>query len=154
MWCLRWSFRETRKKGDYGLQGPTGPQCMRFKFDLHLIVTIMSTDINNDNSVWTLILPDCETGNQVTNIHIHRSSRTVLLMVMWLIQGRKNRTAVREVLLSLAISLVLRPPKLHTWLFLPQGCMRAGHNISEDHLGSLVCRPARADFFFGRGSGT
>ena len=44
---------------------------MHFKFDLNLIVTIMSTDINNDYSAWTFILPDCETGNQVTHTHIH-----------------------------------------------------------------------------------
>ena len=31
----------------------------------------MSTDINNDYSVWTLILPDFETGNQVTHTHTY-----------------------------------------------------------------------------------
>ena len=64
------------KKGDYGLQGPTGPQCMHFKFDLHSIVIIMSTDINNDYSVWTLILPNCETGNQVTHTHTYTHTYT------------------------------------------------------------------------------
>ena len=137
-WRSRWSFRETRKNGrtiDYGLQGPTGPQCMHFKFDLNLIVTIMSTDINNDYSVWTLILPDCETGNQVTlhihtHIHTHTHTHTHtgppgpsgLYKV-----GEKNHmsqhfwTAVREVLHNNVISLVLTTFKLEI-IADPQNC--------------------------------
>ena len=34
-------------------------------------ISIMSTDINNDYSVWMLILTDCKTGNQVTHTHTH-----------------------------------------------------------------------------------
>ena len=36
----------------------------------------MSTDINNDYSVWTLILPNCETGNQVTHTYTHTYTHT------------------------------------------------------------------------------
>ena len=51
------------EKGDTGLQGPTGPQGMHFKFNLHLIATIISTG-TNDDCVSKLIEPDRKTRKQ------------------------------------------------------------------------------------------
>ena len=89
------------KKGNYSLQGPTGPQCMHFKFDLDIIVTIMSTDITRTMT----IVCGCSfypIVRQETKSHTHTYTHTqvlqVLLMVVWLIRGRAEKPHVPALL--------------------------------------------------------